>query len=582
MEITIKQRIVEKLRSDVAAFTKLEKVWDDDGSSKYSDTDLDLGTLTRSECEKLHDILKTSGIQGTRVLAADIAKYLKAGEQGIETMTARTVRQAAWMLEYYVAKMKHHIIFSRDDYEGGSYVGYYIEDIDYVARYERSGDVIPEHVKVTLYYIDRDMRRVLEHDWFAETVLDKKAEDIFECEQYLVETPELMARLKRETELFYEIREHVGKKYVARGLAAADLDDEIRGHEDSRGRKYVAKVRLSPFDIETPAVIDVMSEDDKKDRYSHKHDVNIYRWHPWNMRFHSPSEDALARHLEADEDTDFQPHLQLPVHPLVPIFDLKRHQRCRAHVNNLREYVYRTDVADGLVIPKRDRDLIDLLVDQSTNSFQDVVENKGQSMNVLSAGPPGTGKTLTAEVFAEFKQRPLYTVQCSQLGLTPDDVENNLMVVLKRANRWNAILLLDEADVYIRRRGEDFMHNAIVGVFLRVLEYAQCILFMTTNLGEMVDDAIASRCIVKIDYHVPTPEDQKAIWRKLADLNGIKIAPAVISQFVAKHPHISGRDVKNLLKLASFVSARSGKPVTEDTLEFALIYKPTASIEVES
>lgn len=180
-------------------------------------------------------------------------------------------------------------------------------------------------------------------------------------------------------------------------------------------------------------------------------------------------------------------------------------------------------------------------------------------------------------MFAERKKRPLYSVQCSQLGIDPSSVETNLSVILQRANRWNAILLLDEADVYIRRRGNDLIQNAIVGVFLRVIEYASCILFMTTNLPDDIDDAIASRCIVRIGYGLPPRSDQRRIWRVLADVNGITLGDDVIEQFSARHPRISGRDVKSLLKLASFSAAHRKRPIDADILEEALRYKPTAS-----
>lgn len=585
MQITIKNRVALKLRSDVEEFQKLESVWDPNVERhEYRDVDLDLGKLTRNECERLRDILSTSGIQGTKVVAADISKYLRAAQEGVETMRARVVRQAAWMMEFHIAHLPHHMIFSRDDYEGGSYVGYYVEDVEYVERSERGGHVEPEHVVIDLVWVDKDSRSSSRMNWYPEDVLGRTPTEMLKNAGYVVETPELMERLKAETELYYDVRDRVGAKYLARGVAKDDLDDATEReskHAYTWSRSTRSRVlRMDLFGMETPVVIDILSEKGDKDNDDrHANHVNIYRWHPWNMRFHTPSDDDLARHLEADEDTDFAPELQLPVHPLVPCFDLKRHVRLRVHVNNLTEYVYRPEVANGLVIPQRDRDLIDLLVDQSSNTFRDVVEGKGQSMNILCGGRPGVGKTLTAEVFAEFKHRPLYSIQCSQLGLNPEQIEGNLGVILQRANRWNAILLLDEADVYIRRRGEDLVHNAVVGVFLRMLEYAQCILFMTTNLADDVDDAIASRCIVRIGYEIPGPASQRIIWRKLADLNGIDLPDATIDAFVAAHPMVSGRDVKNLLKLASFVSSKSGSAVDIDTLEFALRYKPTASVD---
>lgn len=585
MQITIKGRVAAKLKSDVAEFGEIVTGGGVDWEERtkrhreYDDLDLELSRFTNAECHKLADLLTRSGVAGTKVIAADVRKYLRAATEGLDGMAARTVRQAAWMLEHHVAtNLPHYLVFSEDDYEGGSYVGYYVSDVMYQPEARHASSRKPEHVEIKLVYVDCDNRKTNKVELFAQHVIGKNVTEILAAAGYVAETPTLWQKLGEETERYYQRRDQVGKKYTARGLAACDVDDAT-GRDAGKLRSWSRNgytLRMDTFGIETPVVVDVLSENgDKQDR-DRGRDVNMYRWHKMNLRYFAPAEDDLSRHLEADEDSEFQPEIQVPVHPLVPVFDLKRHVRVRVHLNNLTEYAYRTEVASGLVIPERDRKLIDLLVDQSSNTFQDVVSGKGSSMNILSGGRPGTGKTLTAEVFAEFKQRPLYTVQCSQLGLDPVEIEKALLVVLQRANRWNAILLLDEADVYIRERGTDLEHNAIVGVFLRVLEYAQCILFMTTNLADAVDDAIASRCIVKIGYEYPEPAAQAQIWRKLADLNSITLGDETIAEFVAAHPKISGRDVKNLLKLASFVAARDGKPVTIDVLEFALQYKPTA------
>ena len=570
MEITIKGRIAFKLKD---VLSKLNVEVFQDIKNEYHDVCVDMHTLTENEIARLIEICEKSGVPGTKVIAADAKKYLKAGRDGIDSVTARTVRQAAWMMEHYVAGLKHHVIFSEDEYEGGSFVGYYVDDVDYIPENKRDRE--REHVQLHLVWVEDDERQATHVEIYEEDVIGHNAEEILRAVDYVPESPTLMERLKGETERFYEIRDRVGKKFEARGLAATDIDNALSA--SNHWYRDRDKIRLDHFGLAAQVVIDILQESEKEGSRSRRGvGVNLYRWHSWNMRFFSPSEDSLVRHLEADEKTDFAPHLQLPVHPLVPCFDLKRHARLRAHVNNLTEYKFRREVAEGLVIPETDRDLIDLLVDQSSNVFQDVVEGKGRSMNILSGGPAGTGKTLTAEVFAEFKERPLYNVQCSQLGLDPETIEKNLAVVLQRANRWNAVLLLDEADVYIRERGDDLTHNAIVGVFLRMLEYANCILFMTTNMPEIVDDAIASRCIVALRYDVPSTEAQFKIWRNLAELNNLPIMDATIREFTRRHPRVSGRDVKNLLKLASFTS--KSERIGIDALEFALKYKPTADV----
>lgn len=96
---------------------------------------------------------------------------------------------------------------------------------------------------------------------------------------------------------------------------------------------------------------------------------------------------------------------------------------------------------------------------------------------------------------------------------------------------------------------------------------------------EDVDDAIASRCIARLSYGPPGPEAQARIWRNLARINGIQMSDRDIAAVCKAHPTLSGRDVKNLLKLASFVAEGDGKPVTVKTIEFALQFKPTQSVE---
>lgn len=211
--------------------------------------------------------------------------------------------------------------------------------------------------------------------------------------------------------------------------------------------------------------------------------------------------------------------------------------------------------------------------------FRDIVGGKSGGAIVMCAGRPGTGKTLTAEVYAESKGRPLYSVQASQLGVTPEALEDELLKVFARAQRWNAILLIDEADVYVRQRGDDLQQNAIVGVLLRVLEYYNGVLFLTTNRADMVDDAVASRCLARIEYGVPTPMEQARIWHVLSGASGIKVSQATIAKITAQFPHLSGRDVKNLLKLAGMVSSARGEKITSKTIAYVKKFKPTRDPE---
>lgn len=258
---------------------------------------------------------------------------------------------------------------------------------------------------------------------------------------------------------------------------------------------------------------------------------------------------------------------QLPVHPILECFDLEEHANYRVHVNNAEPYIYDTKVGDKLVLPQDSKDFIEVLIEHSKNKFVDIVGGKEGGTIIMLEGPPGVGKTLTAEVYSEVMERPLYKVQSSQLGTDPQSVEKELKVVLQRSERWGAILLIDEADVYIHARNDDIEQNAIVGVFLRVLEYYRGVLFMTTNRGTIVDDAIISRLTARFRYEVPDINDQRKLWRILADQNNIKLADAEIEIIILRMQRLSGRDIKNLLKLAFVSEIRTGNPVTAKSVE---------------
>lgn len=79
------------------------------------------------------------------------------------------------------------------------------------------------------------------------------------------------------------------------------------------------------------------------------------------------------------------------------------------------------------------------------------------------------GKTATAECVADLVEKPLYPLTCGDMGSHANEIEKNLSYHLSAATRWDCILLLDEADVFMAKRTkEDYGRNATVSVFLRM------------------------------------------------------------------------------------------------------------------
>ena len=148
----------------------------------------------------------------------------------------------------------------------------------------------------------------------------------------------------------------------------------------------------------------------------------------------------------------------------------------------------------------------------------DLVRGKGQGLIILLHGAPGTGKTSTAECVAEFLRRPLYPITCGDLGITAEEVEETLSESFARAEAWDCVLLLDEADVFLAQRTRtDLKRNAVVSVFLRVLEYYKGILFLTTNRVGAFDEAFKSRIHLHLYYPVLNKDQSMSIWQMNLD-----------------------------------------------------------------
>jgi AAA+ superfamily predicted ATPase len=114
-------------------------------------------------------------------------------------------------------------------------------------------------------------------------------------------------------------------------------------------------------------------------------------------------------------------------------------------------------------------------------------------------GAPGVGKTSTVECIAELVAKPLYPITSGDLGSSAEAVEKNLKKHFTLANKWNCIMLLDEADAFLAKRKQyDLQRNSIVAVFLRMLDYFQGILFLTTNRMVEFDEAFKSRIHISL------------------------------------------------------------------------------------
>lgn len=247
-------------------------------------------------------------------------------------------------------------------------------------------------------------------------------------------------------------------------------------------------------------------------------------------------------------------------------------------MTHIHEVIWNDQVFDSLVLEQERKDLIHDLVQThrtADDTFDDFVRLKGKGLVGLLAGPPGVGKTMTAEAIAEVARRPLYMISSGELGEAVEDIHDKLKTILELAELWDAVVLLDEADVFLSQRTDtDLTRNAIASIFLRELEYYQGILILTTNRLTSFDNAFQSRIHFCIQYPDLSDDGRESVWRNF--LARTKQNPKLVVDIEEEDYHrlgalkLNGRQIKNVMSVSQSVAAKRKEPITYEFIESAI------------
>jgi hypothetical protein len=215
--------------------------------------------------------------------------------------------------------------------------------------------------------------------------------------------------------------------------------------------------------------------------------------------------------------------------PFLRIFSLDTTTYAYADVDDVAPYAFDTLAMGRLHLPAEMLDVLTKVFrDPLEGLFGDLIRGKHGGAVILASGSPGVGKTLTAEVYAEQTERPLYVLELGELGTNPSQVEENLQRVFTRVARWNAVLQFDECEIFLSHRDDDLKRSAIVGIFLRLLDYYRGILFLTTNRPEALDYAVRSRVMLKPAYPDLDGAARAVIWRTMLDVSGLRMRDGTV------------------------------------------------------
>lgn len=253
----------------------------------------------------------------------------------------------------------------------------------------------------------------------------------------------------------------------------------------------------------------------------------------------------------------------LLAHFLVAGFALGEKKWVDFFIDNLSPIQWNTNAFGQLVLPPSQKSLVRALVEshvRDIDGFDDIIKGKGKGLISILHGPPGVGKTLTAESVAEHTRRPLYAVSSGELGTDPTTLEENLSRILDVATVWKAVLLLDEADVFLETRSlHDLQRNSLVSIFLRLLEYYQGILFLTSNRVATFDEAFQSRIHVALKYNKLDKSARGKVWQNFMKFDEIDGGKEILETVVEKD--LNGRQIKNCVRTARSLAESEGKSV---------------------
>ncbi|KAF8850015.1 P-loop containing nucleoside triphosphate hydrolase protein [Acephala macrosclerotiorum] len=247
-------------------------------------------------------------------------------------------------------------------------------------------------------------------------------------------------------------------------------------------------------------------------------------------------------------------------------------------VDDITEISWNHLLWNHLAIDARRKDLTLALASShlrqtSDHSFDDIVTGKSRGLIMLFYGPPGVGKTLTAEALSERLRRPLYTISAGDLSSDAAKLEKQLSLIFELADHWKALLLLDEADVFLRKRDTDHIHNSVVSVFLRKLEYYQGIMLFTTNRVRDFDDAIRSRIHLAFWYSPLGVDTRKGLWDTFLQNAITAGGEADYSDEelndLARHD-LNGRQIRNVVRAAHALAAQEGAVTAYSHLEIVI------------
>ncbi|KAI4670827.1 uncharacterized protein J4E88_009579 [Alternaria novae-zelandiae] len=291
--------------------------------------------------------------------------------------------------------------------------------------------------------------------------------------------------------------------------------------------------------------------------YAKLSEIGQLTWAQSMNRYSSSVPSTPGSRIELDLSPMTDDECLLAVH-YVKCFDIEKKKWEKLDVTKIHEIPWAEHAFDSLVLDQDEKDLVLALVDRDQfkqgKPFDDFVVGKGQ------------------ETVSEHLRRPLYKLGAGDLGMTARAVEDSLEKALNLCGHFGAVLLLDEADVFMEARTvNNLQRNELVSVFLRLLEYYKGIMILTTNRMRSIDTAFESRIDITLSYSSLGESDRLQVWRNFLatiDAQDVDVGEADLEKLAKLN--FNGRQIKSAIKTAKILAARKMERLSAEHLMVVL------------
>lgn len=164
-------------------------------------------------------------------------------------------------------------------------------------------------------------------------------------------------------------------------------------------------------------------------------------------------------------------------------------------------------------------------------------------------GPPGTGKTAFAQHVAKSLGKVAMVKRASDIfSAFLGETEKNMAHFFALAKEQKAVLILDEADSFLRSRqlAKNSWEIIAINEMLTQLENFDGLFFANTNLMDQLDEASLRRFDCKIKFDYLKPEQIFKLMQQTCQLLGI--TELVSLTHLEKLQHLTAGDFATIIR----------------------------------